>query len=312
VRKLASPSVDGQLGPNRYNPLLDCAIRSAAESPTHVSSKRLRFSLPAGEASDAAVFHPSRALRSRVADRVFDALLRAILQGGLKPGQAVPTQRQLSMEFGVSPLIVRQAIHRLEELELVRVRQGSTTIVLDPNEAADVRLIQLQMEVATPGDALSLAGVENRALMTLPLIVLAERRISEEELAELDALVENQAASPNAEMLEFQALYWEKIAAATRNPLLRHQVRWWFKTSHSFAAGQMLRPALKADHYRELNKRLRARKGSVELWLTGIRRLLERTEALPGHTLAQGLATAKRRVPRQAPARAAAKPVRSR
>src|SRR4051812_13408549 len=82
------------------------------------------------EAATLASPSPSSPPRMRVADRVFEALLGAILRGELEPGEPVPTQRALSREFGVSPLVVRQAIHRLEELELVRVRQGSPTIVL--------------------------------------------------------------------------------------------------------------------------------------------------------------------------------------
>jgi DNA-binding FadR family transcriptional regulator len=263
-----------------------------------VSSKRLPFS-PPDEPLEAGHFHPTPALRSRVADRVFDELLRAILSGELKPGQPVPTQRLLSTQFGVSPLIVRQAIHRLEELELVRVRQGSTTVVLDPNEASDVRLIQLQMEVAKPGDALSLAGVENRVLMSLPLLTLAERRINDEELAILDALVDDlERGGSSAEQVEFQGKYWAVIALATRNPLLRHQVRWWFRTSRGFAAGQMIRPPLVAEHYRELNKCLRAHSGSVELWISRIRRLLDHLESLPQHAIATSAAPSKRKSPR--------------
>lgn len=274
-------------------------------------SKRLRFPQPdepPNEGRGRGNFHPTPALRSRVADRVFDELLRAILSGELKPGQPVPTQRLLSTQFGVSPLIVRQAIHRLEELELVRVRQGSTTVVLDPNEASDVRLIQLQMEVAKPGDALSLAGVENRVLMSLPLLTLAERRINDEELAMLDALVDGlEAGGSSAEPIEFQGKYWAVIAMATRNPLLRHQVRWWFRTSRSFAAGQMIRPPLVAEHYRELNDCLRAHSGAVELWISRIRRLLDHLESLPQHAIAASGAAAKRKNQRSA-AKAAKSP----
>jgi DNA-binding FadR family transcriptional regulator len=233
-----------------------------------------------------------------VADRVFDELLGAILRGELKPDSPLPTQRELSTQFAVSPLIVRQAIHRLEELELVRVRQGSTTIVLDPNEAADVRLIQLQLEVAQPGDALALAGIENRALMTIPMLVLAERRITPAELRTLDALVESLRAtsSPTPEQLgAFIAQYWALIAASTRNPLLRHQVRWWFKASRGFAATNMRRPVPSPEFFRELNDALRKRSGAAALWIGKVNLLCDWTEAQPGHTYAQERAARPRR-----------------
>jgi DNA-binding FadR family transcriptional regulator len=239
--------------------------------------------------------------RVRVADRVFEDLLGAILRGELTPGEPVPTQRALSREFGVSPLVVRQAIHRLEELELVRVRQGSPTIVLDPNQAADVRLIQLQLEAATPGDALALAGLENSALSALPLLVLAARRITEAELQDLDQLVAGLGDDPTATALEdFQVVYWSAVAAATRNPLLQHQVRWWFHTLPRLRVPTTVRAAsAPTSLYRELNDSMRARTGVLDSWLGLLTQLFDWTEAQPGHALNQSAeGTDRARFPR--------------
>ena len=88
--------------------------------------------------STAARFHVEPPARLRVADHVFETLARAILNGELTPGEPLATQRDLAQQFNISALVVRQAIHRLEDLGLVRVKQGSTTIVLDPNQSADI------------------------------------------------------------------------------------------------------------------------------------------------------------------------------
>lgn len=45
--------------------------------------------------------------RQRVADRVFDALAKAILTGRLTPDEPLPTQRELAERFRVSTLVVR-------------------------------------------------------------------------------------------------------------------------------------------------------------------------------------------------------------
>jgi DNA-binding transcriptional MocR family regulator len=61
--------------------------------------------------------------RSRHAnDRVFDQLAVAILDGSLEPESSLPPVRVLSDRFGVSRLIVRQAVHRLADIGLVRSR----------------------------------------------------------------------------------------------------------------------------------------------------------------------------------------------
>ena len=236
--------------------------------------------------------------RFRVADRVFEALLGAILRGELEPGEPVPTQRALSREFRVSPLLVRHAIHRLEELQLVRVRQGSATIVLDPQQAADVRLIQLQLEAATPGDALELAGLENRVLSALPLLVLAARRITEEEMAVLDAIVDRLAeAEPSPRRLdEFEVEYWTQVAQVTRNPLLAHQVRWWFHTLQGLRNQADMRIGAPVQHYRELNDTLRSGRGAAEAWMGMLHRLFDWTEAQPGHALSAAASRHEARV----------------
>lgn len=279
-----------------------------------VSSKRLRPTPSTPSRRAQGTFQPDPALRPRVADRVFEALLGAILRGELEPGTAVPTQRELSVRFGVSPLIVRQAIHRLEELELVRVRQGSTTIVLDPQQATDVRLLQMQLEVAEEGDALALASVEMRGLLLLPILTLAERRITPAELDRLDRLVEAIGPDPAPERRSaFQAEYWAAIARSTRNPLVQHQVRWWFRSSRNFRVTASYRPDVPVSVYTALNAALRAGHGAVEQMLERTRALCTWTETQPGHTLVQERAAKLQAVERveQAPAPPGRKRVRT-
>lgn len=230
-------------------------------------------------------FHAVPPARPRIADHVFQALARSILEGELKPGSALATQRDLAVQFNVSPLLVRQAIHRLEELGLVRVKQGSTTIVLDPAESGDMRLVQLQMELAEPSPRFLAWIVEAQTLSTLALLTLAERRISREELAQLKRLTdEADDASPSA-LREFRERYWTCIARATRNPLYLQQVRWWsamlgkLEQSKSMKA---IKDPLFPELYRQLNRTLSEGHGSVELYLKLIKPVHAWIEALQG------------------------------
>jgi DNA-binding FadR family transcriptional regulator len=229
----------------------------------------------------------------RAADYVFETLSRAILAGELAPGSVLATQRELSTQFGVSPLVVRQATHRLEELGLVRVRQGSTTIVLDPNQASDVRLMQLRLELATPGDRLALAARESQALSPLPLLSLAERRITEAELTELERLVDALPESqPPRDTLAFLVEFWGKIARSTRNPLVEQQFRWWAsvmqeleKRTGSGADPLAPRRLLPKTVFRGLIRTLRKRKGAPEFWLKVITPLFDWIESQPMHAM---------------------------
>lgn len=236
------------------------------------------------EGTGATAFEVAPPTRQRVADHVFETLAKAILNGSLKPGSALPTQRELARQFNISALVVRQAIHRLEDLGLVRVRQGSATIVLDPAESTDIRLIQLQMELSEAGPKLSAAVMENQALFLIPLIALAERRCTPENLAVLKYLVEKASGDITpAEAAAFRMEYWTQIAKAGRNPLFQQQVRWWRTLMVELdKRGREMRVPAHSQvlaFYRQLNEKLEQRSGAVELYLGMIRPVLDWAEA---------------------------------
>jgi DNA-binding FadR family transcriptional regulator len=232
-------------------------------------------------------FRAEPPVRQRVADQVFESLARGILNGELKPGEPLATQRDLAKQFNVSALVVRQAIHRLEDLGLVRVRQGSTTIVLDPNESTDIRLIQLRMEVAEPGPMLARAALENQLLFMLPLLVLAERRITEPEVAVLRYLTERLGANPTQEAgIRFRIEYWRQIAKSTQNPLFQAQVRWWSSLIDQLErSGRDMRapPApIMLAFCSKLNDALAKHEGAVQLYLETFRPVLDWFDAQRG------------------------------
>lgn len=66
--------------------------------------------------------------------RQFNALVRgAIEQGQLKPGDALPPQREISQIVGISEVTIRRALQELADSGLIEARAGSGTIVLDPH-----------------------------------------------------------------------------------------------------------------------------------------------------------------------------------
>ena len=66
-----------------------------------------------------------------VADEVFEQMKRLITNGQWKPGEKIPSELELVEAFGVSRITVRQAIHRLGGMGLLRIRRGEGTFVND-------------------------------------------------------------------------------------------------------------------------------------------------------------------------------------
>jgi DNA-binding FadR family transcriptional regulator len=64
--------------------------------------------------------------QNRIAVEIVSQLKAAILSGRFKPGQRLPTERELTEQFGVSRVVVREAVRELEITGLVKILQGPT------------------------------------------------------------------------------------------------------------------------------------------------------------------------------------------
>ncbi len=61
---------------------------------------------------------------SRLSQNIADQVRQAILSKELKPGDRLPSEKELAQKFGVSKASVREALRALEALGLVQIKQG--------------------------------------------------------------------------------------------------------------------------------------------------------------------------------------------
>ncbi|MDQ4058422.1 MAG: FCD domain-containing protein [Actinomycetota bacterium] len=73
--------------------------------------------------------------QKRLSEGVVQELLVAMRTGQFKPGDKLPSERELSQAFGVSRVSVREGLRVLELLEVIIVRQGKGAFIA----TADVR-----------------------------------------------------------------------------------------------------------------------------------------------------------------------------
>jgi DNA-binding FadR family transcriptional regulator len=66
---------------------------------------------------------------SNLTDQVTAELNRRIAEGNLTGGSRLPTEQEISVQFGVSRTVVREAISRLKSEGLVETRQGKGAVV---------------------------------------------------------------------------------------------------------------------------------------------------------------------------------------
>ncbi len=71
----------------------------------------------------------SQIKKNYVSDQIYQQMMEMIINGTWKEGQMIPSENVLSEEFGVSRDSIRQSIHKLSALGLLKSRQGKGTYV---------------------------------------------------------------------------------------------------------------------------------------------------------------------------------------
>jgi len=61
---------------------------------------------------------------NRISQNIVEQIRETIISGRLKPGDRLPSEKDLSVEFGVSKASLREALRALEALGMLEVKQG--------------------------------------------------------------------------------------------------------------------------------------------------------------------------------------------
>ena len=219
--------------------------------------------------------------RGHAADHCFERLARALLAGDIAAGDELPPERVLAERYGVSRLIVRQAVHRLAEVGLVRVRQGGATIALDPDQAADLRVIELRYRLSKVATGEEHDLLEVQLLRGHALLQLAALHGGKDELAALGPIVDRYAYAGGPDgrhMREFEAQFWGAVARAGGNQIYIVETAWLYRMLEQHPAAQhpaMVPPAPRIHFYRELARRLAERDDAPAFYLAVSRPILE-------------------------------------
>ncbi len=155
-------------------------------------------------------------------DVLADRLRREILGGSLAPGVALPAERDLVQQTGLSRGSVREALRILETEGLVSTRPGRQggSVARQPGDESLARYIG--MYVAGRGISL-LSLLQTREAFEPSLAFLAAQNRTEDELAELLAITQS-VEDAYADVPAYLAanVRWHcAIAAASHNELLR-------------------------------------------------------------------------------------------
>ncbi|MDP7040026.1 MAG: GntR family transcriptional regulator [Myxococcota bacterium] len=212
-----------------------------------------------------------------VAKQVFEKLIQAILSGDIPADSVLPSERILGQRFNVSRLMVRQAIHRLEELGLVRVRQGGATLVLDPAHCDHPEVAMLALRYGPDGRTQFKALRERQILGSLGMLLLAAREVKAEDIGELERIIADFAQDSR----RLNEKFWIKIADVTGNSFYQRDTRYWFRIAREdIRVGQRAHLPLssRVDIYRQLLVALQEGTHAVSQYFNTVVELLELLE----------------------------------
>ncbi|MCC0029876.1 MAG: FadR family transcriptional regulator [Brucellaceae bacterium] len=159
-------------------------------------------------------------VRESVAEMVAHRILEMVQAGVLKPGDQLPPERDLAQSLSVSRPSVREAIRGLSILGVVRTRQGGGAYISELD--ADALLGPIQFFISL--EEVNIRELyDARSLIESDVARRAAERMTDEELADLEALVEEQSAVLNDalafRMSDFK--FHEAIWSGARNAFLK-------------------------------------------------------------------------------------------
>jgi GntR family transcriptional regulator, transcriptional repressor for pyruvate dehydrogenase complex len=157
--------------------------------------------------------------RSRIYENIVEQIQGQIQAGELHPGDQLPPERVLAETFRVSRASVREALRALELRGLIEGKQGGGTFV---RALSGDDLIAPMASALLAGHAELSQLMEVREMIEPHIAELAAARATPEAIAEMDELLERQAARvQHGEIpIEEDTAFHNALAVSTGNAVL--------------------------------------------------------------------------------------------
>lgn len=152
-------------------------------------------------------------------EQISTRLLSLIKQRHLRPGDKLPPERELATIMEVSRPSLREALRALALMNVIEIRQGDGTYItsLEPS-----LLVEHLDFVFSLDDSTFLELLELRKILEVGTVALAAQRITDDEIAGLEACLEksHESVEDYQAFLQADLELHKRITEAARNPIL--------------------------------------------------------------------------------------------
>ena len=159
------------------------------------------------------------AVRTSLSDDIVGQITDLISRGALRPGDRLPSERELCKQFGVGRTSLREALRSLIVMGILDVRLGEGTFVSDNQDKYLEKTLQwgLLLDPKVVEDL-----IETRLMLESQNAFLAAQRATAEDLEEIEQATRGMGESLRSakNYLKFDLKFHLAIARATRNKIL--------------------------------------------------------------------------------------------
>ncbi|MGC9325468.1 MAG: FadR/GntR family transcriptional regulator [Desulfomonilia bacterium] len=155
--------------------------------------------------------------RSRLHENIVSVILKKIIKKELRCGERLPSERNLALSFDVNRSTIREALKKLESLDVIEIRHGDGVYVKDYLESGNLELIQalFYMDNSLDEDILWTL-LEVRRVLVPEMVSIAALNRTGEDLEKLSDLV---FQSMDLSTMERDIRIHHRIALASKNIL---------------------------------------------------------------------------------------------
>ena len=169
-----------------------------------------------------------------------DALRDRIITGELKPGEKLPIEQLLSIQYGESRSTVREALRVLASQNLITTTRGVAggSIVAYPKPKKVAGYLEASLRLRAQAHSLTIGQIaEARDLLEVPAAALAAQRRSEEQLQDLKSCLFDRGSTTLADASKWSKMFHGALVRATGSPIVEMLSRPVFEIVYDHVLG---------------------------------------------------------------------------